>query len=116
MRVGRGGRERGGDGGGSRDRGGGRGHRSLVSQLRVSVLRLRHGRVLRVAPVGLGGELPLSGETLEVAHKTKTQRILDVQTLTADQVPRHLRRTLPEPDVVVVHGVPLRVVSVRVQT
>lgn len=77
--------------------------------------RLGYGGVL-VAPVGLGRELPLRREALQVAHEAQAQRILDVEALAADQVPGDLRRALPEADAVVVHRVALGIVRVRVET
>lgn len=92
-----------------------------VPQLRVPrVLRLgryRHRGVLRVSPIRrLRCQLPLRSEALQVAHQPQPQRVLDVQSFAADQIPRNFSRTLPEPNIVVVHRVPLRVVRERVES
>lgn len=59
-----------------------------------------HRRRVRVLPVpgsgvwhgclGNGRSLPLGAVALQVAEKTKTQRVLEVHTLDADEVPGHL--------------------------
>lgn len=98
------------------------GGRRILPMPYISIRMLRlswhRGRwVLRVAPVSrFCSQLPLCSETLQVAHQSEPQRVLDVQPLTADQVACNFSCTLPEADVVIIHGVPLRVVSERVKT
>lgn len=90
-----------------------------MSQLSIAMMlqrRCRRGGVLRIPVGALGRQLPLRREALQVAHQPQPQRVLYVQTLAADQIPRHLRRALAESYAVVVHCISLGVVRDRVET
>jgi len=69
----------------------------VVVVVLVPRVRGRRGRRARLA------RLPLRAVALEVADEAQAQRVLQVESLDADQVARHFGRTLAEPDQPVVH-------------
>ena len=61
-------------------------------------------------------QFPLRGEALQVGHEPHAQRILHVHSLDGDQVASHFAGAFTEAHAVVVHRVPLRVVSHRIKS
>lgn len=80
--------------------------RRLVGAGRGTTVRPR-----RTSGGGLGGQLTLGGEALQVGHEAQTERVLHVHALDRDQIAGHLGHALPEADDVVIHGETLRVIA-----
>lgn len=58
-------------------------------------------------------QFPLSNETLQMWHETKSQWILDVHALDRHQISRYLRSTFTESNDVIIHSKSLRVKSIN---